>query len=168
WKPTSPPGANGGCGARRESMMANEFSVDIQGMAEVFSQMDHLSDKLRKRAMQKAITRGAAEMRKAARKEAKRIDNPASARAIYRNVTSRKMPQRKRKRWYPGAVVAVSVGVRSDPAAPGGHTWYWPFIELGTRKQRAQSFMRPAAAQTYDDATRAIAEKLMQEINKPG
>ncbi|PNQ53600.1 hypothetical protein C1141_20415, partial [Vibrio agarivorans] len=109
----------------------------------------------------------AAEMRKAARKEAKRIDDPASARAIYRNVTSRKMPQRKRQRWYPGAVVGMSVGVRSDPSAPGGYTWYWPFVELGTRKQRAQSFMRTAARKTYGDATRAIAEKLMQEINKP-
>ena len=43
------------------------------------------------------------------------------------------------------------VGVRGgakegsdDPGAPGGGTWHWRLVELGTEHSAAEPFMRPA------------------------
>jgi HK97 gp10 family phage protein len=57
----------------------------------------------------------------------------------------------------------MSVGVRggSKSANDKLHPWYWRLKELGTEKQAADPFMRPALEQNID----AVTDKFISEIN---
>ncbi|MDH0745734.1 hypothetical protein N5D61_05190 [Pseudomonas sp. GD03842] len=76
-----------------------------------------------------------------AKDRAARIDDPVTANFIPKNIA---LVQRKAIGVEIGAVV-MSVGVRKRSRGQGGgNTFYWWWVELGTEKNRAKPFLRPA------------------------
>lgn len=144
--------------------MAND--VDIHGLEDAVKRMRGLGPKMRKKLLRQGLTRGAAVVRKAARNNAKRIDDPDTAERIDKNIVTRAMPKRDRQRQYPDADAGVAVVVRGGRQAPGGNTYYWWFIELGTAQMAAVPFMRPAMAESIQPATDAVAQRINQGIDK--
>lgn len=68
------------------------------------------------------------------------VDDPKTAKVIAKNVT---MIERKAIGAETGTVI-FSVGVRTKGRRPGGKTFEWYWIEMGTEHARAHPFLRPA------------------------
>ena len=63
----------------------------------------------------------------------------------------------------------VVAGVKGDTAAGvavKGKAFYWQFSELGTSKQAAVPFIRPAYDVNQDKAAEAAIEKLIEGVDK--
>jgi HK97 gp10 family phage protein len=165
--------------------MANEF--ELQGLEQALRRLRQFPDKLQKKGLSAAVRKGANLVAKAARQNAKRIDNPQTAENIARNISSQSSARLGRK----NGGIAIRVGVKGgarqygntkenvrkgrvgqsyatlgDKSNPGGDTWYWRFVELGTSRTRAQPFLLPALENNQVAATAAVANELERQIDK--
>jgi HK97 gp10 family phage protein len=155
--------------------MANEF--ELQGLDQALKRLRSFTPKLQRRGLRAAVRKGANVVRKAARQNAKRIDDPETANQIARNIATQASARLGRK----NGGIAIRVGVKGgarkgragqsyatlgDKSNPGGDTWYWRFIELGTSRTRAQPFLLPALENNQVAATAAVANELERQIDK--
>lgn len=133
--------------------------VKIDGLDELFEKFKQLEQVAGTKAARRAITKAAAEMRKTARKNIKALDDPNTPESIYKNITSVRWKSNKNRKY-----VGASVGVRKD--GPGSDTFYWRFLELGTKKIEARNTISdsltesaPAAMSAFTaEATKIISE----------
>lgn len=159
------------------------------GLAQVLAAMEHVTLDV-DRTMRTALRAGARTIMEAAKAGANRIDDPATAENIAKNITTRnfsksaedhmggvgvqigvkggakeyantKLNRRKRR---VGAAYETG-GVSSNP---GGDTWYWRFLEFGTRKMSARPFMRPAFDNHQASVLSAIVASLQRAVNRAG
>lgn len=135
-----------------------EFGID--GMEQVLKNLEKLQSNEARKALKSGIRKGAAEIRKQARANAKKIDDPKTSEAIYKNVKSKMWKNPKRKQY-----IGASVGVNSTPNSDND-TFYWRFLEFGTSKMRAKPFLTPALEQTKSRALEAMKEGARQMITK--
>ena len=149
-----------------------DISVDVQGLAEIERKLKLLPERIGNSAMRRALRKGANVIRDAARANAKRIDDPETREAIYKNIAVAG-GGRRRERQAGGVMMRVGVrgGARplkkgTDTGLPGGNTTHWRLVEFGTSKARAQPFMRPAAASSAGAAYQAFAAAAPAEIDK--
>lgn len=156
--------------------MATESS--IQGLDGVLEKLRTLGPKLQKKALNAAMRKGMAIVRKSAADKAKRFDDPTTSQKIWKEIVVRSNVK-KARRMGPGNFV-VQVGVKGGAKSykdnrknrragrvgesyeGGGSVWHWRLLEFGTSKMRAQPFMRPALA----DNTSAVTNTVVVELNK--
>lgn len=150
----------------------------IEGLDGVLQKLYTLGPKLRKKALNAAMRKGMAIVRKAAQNNAKRFDDPATAQSIPKEIVVRSNVK-KAMRLGPGNFL-VQVGVKGGAKAyvdnrknrrsgrvgesyeGGGNVYHWRFLEFGTSKMRAQPFMRPA----LEDNTGAVTSTVVAELDK--
>lgn len=167
--------------------MPDEFTLNTENLDKVLDRLYTFAPKLQRKGLRGALRKGAAVVRKALRENAKRIDDPGTSTAIYRNVAMRSNSKAGKK--VGGAV--YNVGIRGGAATyadsrwnrakrragkkyatdggkgnPGGDTFHWRFIEFGTRYFPAAPFARPALENNVTKATDAVAKGLEKEIDK--
>lgn len=147
------------------------MSVTITGADEAIKRLESLSKAMRGRAVRRALGKGAAVVRKAAKVNALRIDDPETGRRIADNIGQRVRGRISRRTGDP----TVSVGVLSErgripkgnpDTGRRGNTPHWHLLELGTEVMRAQPFLRPALESNLQSATDAFAGALGKEIDK--
>ncbi|KQE16785.1 hypothetical protein APD36_06585 [Acinetobacter pittii] len=158
--------------------------VKIEGMEEFSQKIKTLQDKkaLLKRA--RASARKAMQLVQfAAKVGASRIDDPKTKESIQENIVVRYGKTRDKS----SVMVRVGVlggaksyantkeNVRSGKAGktyqtdgnsanPGGDTFYWRYVELGTSKVQADPFMRPALANNIQAVTDEFAKEFMKSV----
>lgn len=149
-----------------------QFNVDVNGLAEIERKLKLLPERIGNNAMRRALRNGANVIRDAVRANAKRIDDPETREAIYKNIAVAG-GGRRRERQAGGVMMRVGVrgGARplkkgADTGLPGGNTTHWRFVEFGTSEARAQPFMRPAAASSANAAYQAVVAAAPAEIDK--
>lgn len=159
----------------------------LEGENEIIERMQELERRVQRRSANKATRRGAWVIARKARENAKAIDDPNTPENIAKNITVQSASRLGRREG--GA--AMRVGVRGGAAKyastrenvrrgrvgkayatggsktnPGGDTYYWRFLEFGTSRVSAKPFMRPAIAQSAQDAFNETASVLDAEITK--
>ncbi|AVL70865.1 hypothetical protein CEQ07_05200 [Oligella urethralis] len=150
-------------------------SVKIDGLAQVLKNLEELPIKVRQYPLRRAVGKGAAVIKKHAKANALKIDDPNTGRRIADNIGQRVRTRETRRT----GNVTVSVGVLSKhgkipekPSNPDeghrGNTPHWHLIELGTpsRNIRPQPFLRDAAQQSTSEVFNAVASALPAEIDK--
>lgn len=165
--------------------MASEYA--LKGLDNALARMRALPPKLRLRGLKAAVRKGGNVVKNAAVAKAKGIDDPLTAEQIAKNIAVQ-FSSRESKRQN-GVVYRVGVrggakqyaNTRENRRAnrvgqvyktagskgnPGGDTWYWRFVELGTSRQRAQPFLQPAMAENVESATDAVVSELSVQIDK--
>lgn len=161
----------------------------IEGLDEVTKRMRALSDgRKQKNAATRSARRAMATVRKAAIENAKAIDDEQTSEQIWRNIA---ISAGKTKRDFVLMRVGVRGGARSymqtranvrkgivgqqyatdgSKQNPGGDTWYWRLVELGTARTRAKPFLRLAlfnnVAQVEDDFITDYQTQLDKELIK--
>jgi HK97 gp10 family phage protein len=150
--------------------MADNFTVKIEGLAEIKRKLDKLPERIGKNAMRRSLRKGANVIRDAARNNAKRIDDPETSEQIWKNI-SVQSGGAKRERRIGGVMMRVGVmgGARptsGDNGTPGGNTTHWRFIELGTSEVAAQPFLTPAGAENAGKALDAIVQDMPKQIDR--
>ena len=149
--------------------MVDGLSAHLQGLDPVLRRMRTLAPKLQRSGLKAAVRKGATVFARAARENAKQVDDPETGESIARNIATQ-FSSRESKR-EKGVVYRVGVlggaKLKNDPgSAPGGFTWYWRFVALGTSKVRARDFMLPAMVNNLDRATSTVVSELERQIDK--
>lgn len=149
-----------------------DVEFKIEGLDPVIRKLRALPDKFAVRGMRRALRKGANVVLKAARNNAKRIDDPESRERIWKNISVQGGGRRREKQaGGPMMRVGVRGGARplpkdTDTGLSGGNTTHWRFVEFGTVNNKAEPFMRPALANNTDAATNAIVAAAKAELDK--
>jgi len=143
--------------------------MEVQGLDQVLRNLKELPLKVRRSAVRKATGKGAAIIRKKAKQNALRVDDPETGRRIADNIG-----QRFRSRYFrQTGDTMVSVGVlttkgripRGNPdEGRGGNTPHWHLVELGTERASAQPFLRPAAESSVSEVFNTVATELDRQV----
>lgn len=150
----------------------SDFEFKLEGIEALERKMKLLPDRFSKRAMRRALRKGANIVRDAARNNARQIDDPETREMIAKNVSVQNGgSRRERQAGGPMMRVGVRGGARplkrgTETGLPGGDTTHWRFIEFGTANNAAQPFMRPALANNVEAATNAVVAAANVELDK--
>lgn len=135
------------------------------GADAALAKMRNLAPGLVKKGIRAAARRGAKVFADAAKVGAKRIDDPASAADIAKNIVIRESGKEGKKLNAIVMRVGVKGGARPDNHDPK-NTGHWRMVEFGTSDTRAQPFMRPSMQANLDRATAAVVRELIPQIDK--
>lgn len=160
-------------------------SVDArwEGLDEALAKMRGLVPKLRKSGFRRAGTKAMVPVRDKARQGASRLDDPATASNISKNIITRNGSRRDERR-YGGDAIVTKVGVAGGARAYKNNrknqrsgragqsyavddpaTFHWRFLEFGTRKMAARPFMRPALEQNVSKVITIYSSSLSKAID---
>jgi HK97 gp10 family phage protein len=167
----------------------NDFQFRLEGADGLLARLKKFPDKLQQAAGRKSARKAMAIVRKAAQVAAKALDDRESSERIWKNVY---LQQSRRQSKTVGGVVmrvgirggakqyvfnfrnvkkgridqsganAKSYFVGGDHGNPGGDTWYWRHVELGTEKMPARPFLR----QSFENNVSAVTSTLITELNR--
>jgi HK97 gp10 family phage protein len=159
----------------------------LHGVDEVMGKLQGLGPAMRKKGFRFAGRKAALVIQEAAEANALRIDDPATAEQIAKNIVVRFSPrafkatgnimfrvgvmggarqyadtkENRRKRR-----VGASYETAGDKTNPGGDTWYFRLVEFGTSRTRAQPFMRTALEGNIGKATNEFATSVNQWLDR--
>lgn len=141
----------------------------VEGLGKVLANLKALPLKVRRSAARKATGKGAAVIRKKAKENALRVDDPKTGRRIADNIG-----QRFRGRYFrQTGDTMVSVGVltnrgRIPKGNPDegreGNTPHWHILELGREGAAAKPFLRPAAESSASQVFDAVASEMERQV----
>lgn len=143
--------------------------VKIEGLEAVQEKLKQLQNpRLIKNAARRAARKAMATVRKAARENAKRIDDPETAEKIWKNIAISAGKTRSSND------VVMRVGVRGGasfsnrnaPNTPGGDTRHWRWIEFGSANNTPVPFMRPALQSNIQAVTDTFSQQFNTELDK--
>lgn len=159
-----------------------ELQFELKGVDGLIDRMSKLTPKLQQATGRKSARRAMAIVRDAARERVRSLDDPESPQRIWKNVYIQQ--SRRQSAAVGGVVMRVGIlgGARQygdtranrrsgragksyatagDKGNPGGDTWYWRFLEFGTRKMDARPFLLPALV----GSAQSVLDKLTSELN---
>lgn len=145
--------------------MSETIQFSLVGIEDVQLKMQAVSKEVRHNTGRFALRKVALQLSKIVKANAERIDDPTTDRSIPANVTIRF----NRKQFDATGRVAYRVGIRGGAGGntpsealqgnPGKDTRYWRHLEFGTRKTRAQPFMRRSLAENINPLTKSFVDE---------
>ena len=161
------------------------MAEQIEGLDDVTAKMRELSNpRKQKNAATRSARKAMAVVRKAAVANAKALDDSNSPERIWKNI---QVKASKTKQGF----VLMKVGVRGGAMSyanttanrranrvgetyatagskenPGGDTWYWRFVELGTSRTAAKPFLRPALNNNVDGVQDGFVTDFKDQLDK--
>lgn len=135
--------------------------MHVEGLDQLLDNMSRLTDKIQKKAVNKALRQGANVILKEARTRAKALDDPETPERIYMQIKTRSNTKGAKYEDYDAGVKVGVVGAKHG----GEYARAW-FLEEGTAHQPAQPFMRPAANVKSGEALTTIIKSLQQSIKE--
>ncbi len=145
--------------------MADWVTYNLKGADELSAKFKGLPEEMRRKVVLPAAKDAMDLVLVDAKDRAARIDDPETANFIPANLA---MVERKALGQEIGAVV-ISVGVRMRKrGVGGGNTFYWWWVELGTEKNRAKPFLRPALANNREALFKEFLSSAKYQLIKLG
>ncbi|EXU19682.1 hypothetical protein J774_1330 [Acinetobacter baumannii 25253_1] len=151
------------------------MATQIHGFEPAFRKMQAIgNEKTVKRIARKAMRQAMNIARDEARQKVKRLDDPTTPEKIWKEIVVQNGRSRNKN------TLVMRVGVRGGARIPytnnaqnrragrvgqtyqaDGRVFYWRFLELGTSKQPATPFLRPALYENIEQVT----DKFVQVFN---
>ncbi len=151
------------------------MATQIHGLEPALRRMRAIgNDKTVKRIARKAMRQAMNIARDEARQKVKRLDDPTTPEKIWKEIVVQNGRSRNKN------TLVMRVGVRGGARIPytnnaqnrragrvgqtyqaDGRVFYWRFLELGTSKQPATPFLRPALYENIEQ----ITDKFVQVFN---
>ncbi|MCO9048473.1 HK97-gp10 family putative phage morphogenesis protein [Acinetobacter sp. UC24323] len=151
------------------------MTTQIHGLEPALRRMRAIgSDKTVKRIARKAMRQAMNIARDEARQKVKRLDDPTTPEKIWKEIVVQNGRSRNKN------TLVMRVGVRGGARIPytnnaqnrhagrvgqtyqtDGRVFYWRFLELGTSRQPATPFLRPALYENIEQ----ITDKFVQVFN---
>jgi len=145
--------------------MADWVTYNLKGADALSAKFKGLTEEMRRNVVTPAAKDAMDIVLIDAKDRASRIDDPETANFIPANLA---MVERKALGEELGAVV-ISVGVRMrKKGQKGGNTFYWWWVELGTEKNRAKPFLRPALANNREQLFQEFLSSAKYQLIKLG
>lgn len=158
--------------------MVDSVQFKIDGLDPFLAKLENLKYETKKKGGRAALRKAAQYIRKIAQHNAQKIDDPATANSISRNIVERWNSRLNKRTGDLGFRIGVLGGARDysaygeiktgKPASanPGGDTFYWRFIEFGTENFGAKPFMRTALSENIDTATEVFIQEYEKTIDR--
>lgn len=153
--------------------MARPISGQISGALELNGRMKKLAKEVRFKLGRSALRKAAKVVADAMVANAKRIDDPATADDISKNVAIRwdNKAYKKTKMLYfrvgiLGGASPRGMKKKSTKPFPGGDTTHWRMLEFGTQHTRAQPFARKSLADNIGRATTEFTKSFNKAITR--
>lgn len=161
--------------------------AEIKGADELVKRLKGISDELLRKSGRAALRRAANLIRDKARDNAGRLDDNLTPESIEKNISVRwsartfkatgDMKFRIGVLGGAQAYANTKENVRKGRAGkmyatqgsktnPGGDTFYWRFLELGTKSIGPRPFLRDAATSTADAAINTFADALNKALDR--
>lgn len=145
--------------------MADWVEYKLTGADELSATFRGLAEEMRLKVVTPAAKDAMEIVLADAKSRASRIDDPETSNYIPKNLA---IVERKAIGVEVGAVV-MSVGVRKRSRGQGGgNTFYWWWVELGTEKNRAKPFLRPALANNREALFKEFLSSAKYQLIKLG
>jgi HK97 gp10 family phage protein len=132
--------------------MADTFA--IKGLDDLHEKFKAITYDMKYKGGRFALRKAAQVVRDAAKQNAMRMDDPQTGRSIADNIIEKWNGRVYKATGDLGFRVGVQGGAKSEKSnpdlGPGGPTFHWRYLELGTEKQAAQPFLRPAMENNID------------------
>ena len=157
--------------------MGGDVEFKIEGLDKVLGKLEAASATVRRKAGRTALRKAGNIIVKAARLKVSQHDDPDTQQDIAKNV----LIQWNNRRFKATGDLAFRIGVRggaknkagSDSFKvggnrnnPGGDTWYWRFLEFGTKVAIAKPFLRPAMSENIQAVTDTFTTALGAAIDR--
>lgn len=136
----------------------------LRGADDIVAKFQQLSKDVRRQVATPAAKDAMEIVREDAINRAWRVDDPKTASTIALNIA---MAEKKALGRHVDAVI-ISVGVKGKGRRPGGKTFYWYFVELGTEHSRARPFLRPAITANKEAVFREFLSSARFQLIKLG
>ena len=165
--------------------MVDSVQFKIEGLEELLGKLASVTDDVKRKGGRSALRKAAQLIANKAKENAKRLDDPESANDISKNIVARWNGKLNKSTGDLGFRVGVRGGAKlqknyytrrgrtareyhvgGDDANPGGNTFYWRFLEFGTKHMPAQPFMRSALADNISEATRTFVTAYTKAIER--
>ncbi|SEU03090.1 HK97-gp10 family putative phage morphogenesis protein [Pseudomonas graminis] len=145
--------------------MGDWVEYKLKGTEELSAKFRGLTEEMRRKVVTPAAKDAMEIVLADAKDRAARIDDPETSNFIPKNLA---LVERKAIGIEVGAVV-MSVGVRKRKKGQGGgNTFYWWWVELGTEKNRARPFLRPALANNREALFKEFLSSAKYQLLKLG
>lgn len=152
----------------------------LNGLADIYVNLKEISDVLggneAGKPARNALYKAARSIKNRAIKKAEAIDRRKTPEKIFLNIAVRAMKYPHRAGGDIGYRIGVLGGAKDlskqgeimnpNKDNPGGDTWYWRLVELGTERSAAKSFMRSAMNEGGEKAMEIFASEMRKEIEK--
>lgn len=151
--------------------MANDdfIAMKFTDLTGLLDRMAELKKSSQRTIARRGAAKGARYLRDEIKKSARRVDDRGTSNNIAKNVFAQNAPRLGRS----NNGGAYRVGIRgggktreSNQSNPGGDTFYWRFLEFGTKKMAARSFFRPAVESSKETAMSLAMEAAKEELSK--
>lgn len=150
--------------------MADAFRFNLEGVPELQAKLKSVREDVRYRGGRFALRKAANLVRDKAKSKADSLDDPATARTISDNIVVRWSGRTFRQTGDLHFRIGVKGGGRTRGANPdtgaGGATPHWHFLELGTSRQAATPFMRPALEDNAQQAGAVFVREYKKAIDR--
>lgn len=167
--------------------MADGIRFDVSGLDGVKTKMAQLKSEANAKGGRAALRKAAAVLRAQAQSNARRLDDHETTEAIWKNIDIRWDSKAFRQDGQLGFRVGVLGGARQygntrenrrkrragqtyatagSSSNPGGDTWYWRHVEMGTAKVAARPFLRPVADQAGQKAVDTFAFEFNRALDR--
>lgn len=152
-------------------MATGPIQTTLTGWDKLTARLDALPQKVRRRIGNKALGKAAAVVKKAAKANAMKNDDPMTGRRIADNIAQRVRSAYARRT----GNLMVSVGVltetgRIPPGNPDtgrrGNTPHWHLVELGTSVAAPEPYLQPALSQNVEAAITAFQTEFSKQLDK--
>jgi len=167
--------------------MADGIRFDVSGLDGVKAKMAQLKNEANAKGGRAALRKAAAVLRSQAQSNARRLDDHETTEAIWKNIDIRwdgkafrqdgqltfrlgvlggarqYANTRENKRKGRAGQTYATAGSSSNP---GGDTWYWRHVELGTAKVAARPILRPVAEQAGQKAVDTFALEFNRALDR--
>ncbi|WP_394243900.1 HK97-gp10 family putative phage morphogenesis protein [Halopseudomonas laoshanensis] len=167
--------------------MADGVEFKLPDIDDLVAKLDAVVFETKYKGGRFALRKAAQLIREKAKANALRLDDPATARSIAKNVAERWNGRLFKRTGDLGFRIGVLGGAKQygDTKAnrrsgrvgetyptggsstnPGGDTFHWRFLEFGTSRQRAQPFLRPALENNIDAATSEFIQQYDKVLDR--
>ncbi len=152
--------------------MAKRETFKTEGLAELGKALRELPERVARNGLRVSVYAGAKVVRDEARARAPKAaqslgPNQPPPGTLKRSVIMKHIPELSsltRQTFF----VTVRHGKKFRKQGKKGNlsqdAWYWRFVEFGTRKMRAQPFLRPALEAKRREAGQAMKDRLSERI----
>lgn len=154
-------------------MARNIATAKVTGLDDVLDKLKEFQRGVVLDAAREAVRNGSEIVADEAKRRAKVHDDPKTTNDISKNIgyITKWTETRLEMRGRIGIVTDVnrsSEGKTTSGNAPGGDTYYWYFLEMGTSKMAARPFLRPALTAAKQRAFEEVVRTLKQKIIAAG
>ena len=167
--------------------MADGIRFDVSGLDGVKAKMAQLKSEANAKGGRAALRKAAAVLRSQAQSNARRLDDHETTEAIWKNIDIRWDGKAFRQDGQLAFRLGVLGGARQysntrenrrkgragqtyatagSTSNPGGDTWYWRHVELGTARVAARPFLRPVAEQAGQKAVDTFALEFNRALDR--